>query len=594
VDSLIQGLLPALFLRLPAMPTSAAEARVVVRNSLGGDGFNCVTLHICNSCHYPRGAVPLIASCSRCSTRATKVVDWGEMKIAHRPLAGCIQWLVKDPIFALAMLHHLTEGAVLPDHCAINSPRYRRCREVLKQYSRDPRNLIFALHHDSFCPFENDKDQKSIGYLLVRALMAPAMASHQAFVRVWLCNDGHVKTFQAMLPLLRKDLVECFQEGVVCTWPVAASCVYEGVAYAWKSGESCKIHAVIGCMCADQPAAIVLNGHGHYSSKVACRVCGLFAIGSTVASNIDPLYTKKKGRRKTGSKRKRQGTATSSKTAVPTPRPEPEEPDANDMDDDAPDPAKTTAVHVHWGGFTRDQLFAQATHEPDLDAAILACRAQLGVTQARAKVLASASGFQAASLGLMLHDVSGFDVIRDVIPDWMHEILVLVKQFMHGTYDLLAHVLDCAPKGTTKFCYTHLLLMFRKDIPSPYSRARRIPWGMNHKQLKSWTAEECLVWLRLGWSFFFTELLAFVRGWPVSQLRAEMLSEIGMFQTLWEHMTVLYAAMSHLNGMQGQPADVVELAVNLVDFVANGKLGKTHAYDLHMLQLPCTARCARC
>jgi len=159
------------------------------------------------------------------------------------------------------------------------------------------------------------------------------------------------------------------------------------------------------------------------------------------------------------------------------------------------------------------------------------------------------------------------------VPDWMHEIMVLCKQFMHATYDMLLHVLSKRPKGVPKFCYTQLLLMFRKDIPTAYSRSRRIPWGMSHTDLKSWTAEECLVWLRLCWRHFFQELREYVRSWPESVLQAELLIEIGMFQTLWTHISGFYARLSHLNGMQGSPSNALDLAVDLVDFVANTKLG---------------------
>ena len=217
MNTLLNALLPALIARygLGHLPRCAEEARNIVRNALGGAEFKTLTLQICKNCHYPRGTRLKTEHCKHCSTSKTLVCNWGEMKVAHRPLAGCIQWLIKDPTFALAMLDHLAEGSTLPQHCSLNSERYRFYRKLLSEISPDPRNLILALHHDGFCPFENDKDQKSIGYLLVRAMIDPRKANHQSFVRVWLCNDGHVKSFEAMLPLLRKDLIECFQEGVV-------------------------------------------------------------------------------------------------------------------------------------------------------------------------------------------------------------------------------------------------------------------------------------------------------------------------------------------------------------------------------------------
>ena len=329
-------------------------------------------------------------------------------------------------------------------------------------------------------------------------------------------------------------------------------------------------------MCADQPAAIAANGHNHYASIVSCRVCSKNWTASTLASNIDALYIRKLGRRKKPKTKKKK--ARPKKKAAVGAAAEAAAEESSDESSAAEEelndsvPIKKKAVHVHYGGYTRDQIYQQALQEPDLDAAIEACRAHIGVTRNKSKTLAQTSGFQSASIGFMLHEISQFDVIRDVVPDWMHLILVLVKQFMHGTYDLVAHVIEHAPKGFPKFDFLFLLLMFRKDIPSPYSRARRIPWGMTHEQLKSWIAEECLVWLRVGWPHFFQELLEYVRSWPESLIRTELLLEIDIFKTLWEHMSKLYAPLSNINGMAEEPVDVIELAVNFVDFVANSTL----------------------
>jgi hypothetical protein len=206
---------------------------------------------------------------------------------------------------------------------------------------------------------------------------------------------------------------------------------------------------------------------------------------------------------------------------------------------------------------------------------VTASRAQQGVSQAKGKKQATTSGFQSATIGLLLHDISGFDVIRDCIPDWMHEVMVLTKQFMHVTYDMLLYMLEKVQKqhvSGKKFDYANLLLMFRRDIPSPYSRSRRIPWGLSHSQLKSWTAEECLVWIRVTWPHFFQELRAYVRSSVPSLHKQDLLDELAMFQTLWQHMSDVYASLSHLDGMQGSPAAVREQCVNLVDFVANSTL----------------------
>jgi hypothetical protein len=90
-------------------------------------------------------------------------------------------------------------------HSKLLSLRYIHYRELLDGFGKDPRHLIFALHHDSFCPFVNDKDYTSIGYLLLRLLASSSTSMGSQFVRLWLANDGHIKSFEPMLDLLEVD-----------------------------------------------------------------------------------------------------------------------------------------------------------------------------------------------------------------------------------------------------------------------------------------------------------------------------------------------------------------------------------------------------
>jgi hypothetical protein len=51
-----------------------------------------------------------------------------------------------------------------------------------------------------------------------------------------------------------------------------------------------------------------------------------------------------------------------------------------------------------------------------------------------------------------------------------------------------------------------MLKLFRKSMPSWLRSRRRFPTSMEHATIGRWAVEECLVWIRLGWRHFFSEL----------------------------------------------------------------------------------------
>ena len=225
-------------------------------------------------------------------------------------------------------------------------------------------------------------------------------------------------------------------------------------------------------------------------------------------------------------------------------------------------------VHVHWGGTSWSDKTEQATREPNLEDAISALGNLDGVNQARAKALSKVEPWREATLSYVLWKIYKFDPIRDCIPDLMHQLLVLIKQQTHATVDLFeAH--------NQHVWLNRVLKNFRADLPSWVSRGRRIPWHMTHKVLKAWTAEECLVWVRIVWQHVFLEL-KLSRAEDVDEAT---LKEINAFQQMWELIGDLYSALNHTNGMQGEPERVVEIAVSLVHFIDAGSIGGVDIFN---------------
>ena len=152
-----------------------------------------------------------------------------------------------------------------------------------------------------------------------------------------------------------------------------------------------------------------------------------------------------------------------------------------------------------------------------------------------------------------------FDVIRDCIPDLMHQWNVVIKDFAYPTVDLF--------RAHNKHVWLDQKLKnLRSDLPTWVTRGRRIPWHMTYGVLSAWTAEECLVWVRIIWQVLFLEVKLSLQEEEDSAQKKSALQEIDFVQQLWELVNALYSAINHVDGMQGNPETVVELAVALVSY----------------------------
>lgn len=151
----------------------------------------------------------------------------------------------------------------------------------------------------------NDESYKSIEYLLVGLIASAATSRKSQYGRLWIAIDGHVKSFEPISDIFEAQLKQCYQEGVAAKWPVSTSCVYQRQSFNWIAGEQCHLHLCIACTYCDQPAAILINGHGHYSAIHSCRVCGSSWCGTTsqsASNEAGALYVKRSGRVKSKAK----------------------------------------------------------------------------------------------------------------------------------------------------------------------------------------------------------------------------------------------------------------------------------------------------
>ena len=98
-------------------------------------------------------------------------------------------------------------------------------------------------------------------------------------VKLWIFFDGphHLKTLEPVRAIMAEQVQEVFA-GVECMWPINVHCNYKNEFREYTPG-LCQIAACVGCICSDQPAAVLLNGHATHAALKGCR-CG--CIGDTV------------------------------------------------------------------------------------------------------------------------------------------------------------------------------------------------------------------------------------------------------------------------------------------------------------------------
>ena len=144
-------------------------------------------------------------------------------------------------------------------------------------------------------------------------------------------------------------------------------------------------------------------------------------------------------------------------------------------------------------------MHAISVLEPDLLTIAKCATTPQKKTLAERKKCGTKTGWREATLALALYDLYGFDLARDVVPDLMHAAGNVIRDLARATVDMLQR------------CNLHvwcdvILKDFKRDLPPAFCQGRRIPWDLSHTAITSWSAEECLIWVRFVWRLLFAEL----------------------------------------------------------------------------------------
>jgi hypothetical protein len=132
-----------------------------------------------------------------------------------------------------------------------------------------------------------------------------------------------------------------------------------------------------------------------------------------------------------------------------------------------------------------------------------------------------------------------FCLVKDVPPDLMHLSMVLIKDLIRITVTVLSGWKGqpasnpCGVNNWETGVWLHEVgSAFRRNMHPGFSTGRRFFKDLSHAAVAAWTAEECLIWLRLQWRFVLQQfvdmydevpeiLSVLIRAW-------ELLSELLM------------------------------------------------------------------
>lgn len=488
VNDLVKDALPAILRNGGELHDSRKQRRDVFNaaNTLPPTRYEFI---VCQECGLEKD--PAVDHCVKCTGMRGAVRDTWETQVCHvRQLDDIVKSWFAATDSAESILDYLQPDASLPANCSLRAERYESYRELLDNLdaaasadagpvSREPRNIVGLLHFDSFAPLRTRPDDFAVAYLLLRPILAPEHAALESMSRAWVIFDGpqKVKSLTPVASVLMRQVEACLADGVRCVWPPEARRFARtgatSVPIALHPGCEFKCRFVIGCFAADQPAAQEANGHTSHNAIMACRWGSIVGVcmGTTLARerrasyfDLDDLY----GLISKGQARRHV-------------------------------PQETT---VTWHQASIEERLNQSVCEPDVAAAVAALRRGMDfeLPPSVRKQHQKQTGWGTGSLLLMLHDLYGFDVIDDVLIDGMHNWMGIIKDLTRATIN----VLEVVNKTTW---LDRLLAQIRLQLPRVFTHGRRIPRNLTHASLKSWCAEECLIWLRLIWRPLFQELI---------------------------------------------------------------------------------------
>jgi hypothetical protein len=121
----------------------------------------------------------------------------------------------------------------------------------------------------------------------------------------------------------------------------------------------------------------------------------------------------------------------------------------------------------------------------------------------------------------------------------------------------------------------HLFYGFRRNMSSSFSGGRRFPRDMSHAAISSWSAEECLIFLRLEWRWFLQQ---FRDSWELSSMEVPEVFEV--LQTAWANLEKLFLPLLDRRGCQISPLEVKQNAYGYVLHLAKETIGGKQGFSL--------------
>lgn len=117
--------------------------------------------------------------------------------------------------------------------------------------------------------------------------------------------------------------------------------------------------------------------------------------------------------------------------------------------------------------------------------------------------------------------------------------------------------------------------MFRANMPPGFARGRRFPRNLSHAAISGWTAEECLVFLRIEWRYICSQ---FLHMWHES---GKETPEI--FQVVMEGLTLFSNAIAPFldrRGCQSSMEQLRDAAVKYVRHMVHAQVDGQRVYSL--------------
>lgn len=155
------------------------------------------------------------------------------------------------------------------------------------------------------------------------------------------------------------------------------------------------------------------------------------------------------------------------------------------------------------------------------------------------KAMMTKNGWSSKTVVWDWHALYGFDPILDVMIDGMHCFGGVVRDLLRATIDGMLSI-----PGMKAFSIVECLRVFKISMPGELRHGRRFPRQITHEALASWTHEELLIWIRIGWRHFFACMWTTeMRQWDVDVMT--------QLQEAWHLLEEFILAVLDRRGLQG-------------------------------------------